>query len=307
CYHKMLRGNARQDIFLDDVDRFRFYLLVQEKIERFGCRVHAYCLMINYIHLVIQVDEKPLSRIMQNLSDRYTRWVNWRHNRVGHLFRGRYKAVLIDADSSLVQLTVYLHLNPVRSGMAATCEESEWSSHRSCLGANPTPWLTTEKVLPQFSKKPATAKKLFLEYVWERNSDGHRDEFHGVGGVDSRVFGEDCFVNDVLRKAGSQSEKKLDIDTVLKVVESFYRITPEELMKPGQNRWYSEARSMAALGVSEWTSSTLMDLAKIAGRDITSLSSAVKRLTVRANRNPEVAARMADFMEVLEQVAKLQS
>jgi putative transposase len=307
CYHVILRGNARQDIFLDDVDRYRFYLLVQEGIERFGFRVHAFCLMTNHLHLAIQVGEKPLSRIMQNLSARYTRWVNWRHNRIGHLFQGRYKAILINADSYLVQLTAYLHLNPVRAGMVARCEEYEWSSHRSYQGTNPIPWLTTEMVLAQFSKKPATAKRLFLEYAAERSSEGHRREFHGGGGVDPRVFGEDSFVDDVLRKAGSQSEKKLDIDTVLKVVESVYRITPEELSKPGQDRWRSEARSMAAWGVSEMTSSTLTELAKITGRDITSLSSAMKRLTARASSNPEVVARMADFREGLEQVVKLQS
>ena len=163
CYHVILRGYARQDNFLDDVDRYRFYLLVQEGIERFGYRVHAFCLMTNHLHLAIQVGEEPLSCIIQNLSARYTRWVNWRHNRVGHLFQGRYKAVLVDADSYLVQLTAYIHLNPVRSGMAATCEEYAWSSHRSYMGANLIPWLTTETALSQFSKKPETANKLFLE------------------------------------------------------------------------------------------------------------------------------------------------
>jgi len=263
--------------------------------------------MTNHLHLAIQVGDKSLSRIMQNLSARYTRWMNWRHNRVGHLFQGRYKAVLIDADSYLVQLTAYLHLNPVRAGMVAMCEEYEWSSHRSYQDANPIPWLTTEMVLAQFSKNSALAKKLLLEYVGERSFEGHRREFHGVGGVDPRVFGEDHFVDDVLRKAGSQSEKKLDIDTILKVVESVYGITPEELSKPGQDRCRSEARSMAAWGVSEMTFSTLTELSKITGRDITSLSSAMKRLTARAKRNPEVAARMADFRASLEQVAKLLS
>jgi len=78
--------------------------------------------------------------------------VNWRHNRIGHLFHGRFKAVLIDADSYFVQLTAYLHLNPVRAGMAATCTEYDWISHRSYQGANPIPWLTTETVFSQFSE-----------------------------------------------------------------------------------------------------------------------------------------------------------
>jgi putative transposase len=87
-YHVILRGNDGQTIFFDDKDRTRFYLLLQEGIERFGHRVHGFCLMTNHVHLAIQMGEIPLSRILQNLSFRYTRWVNWRQKRSGHLFQG---------------------------------------------------------------------------------------------------------------------------------------------------------------------------------------------------------------------------
>ena len=97
-YHVVLRGNGGQTIFFDDRDRTRFCFLAQEGIERFGHRIHAFCLMSNHVHLAIQVGDVSLSRILQNLSFRYTRWVNWRQSRTGHLFQGRYKAVLVDAD-----------------------------------------------------------------------------------------------------------------------------------------------------------------------------------------------------------------
>lgn len=307
CYHVILRGNARQDVFFDDEDRSRFYLFVQEGIERFGYGVHAFCLMTNHIHMTIQVGEKPLSQIMQNLSARYTRWVNWRHGRIGHLFQGRYKAIMIDADSYLVQLVAYIHLNPVRAGIVRKCEEFEWSSHRAYVGTDSIPWLTTAAVLSHFSKKPARARGRFNKYVGERSEEGHRDDFHGMGGCDPRVFGEDSFVDDVLRKAGSQPVKKVDIDTVLNMVERVYGIKGSELSKPGQDRRLSEARSMAAWGVKEMTSSTLTELSKITGRDITSLSSGIKRLVTRANTNPEVAARIVDFKGLLNELAKLQS
>ncbi|MBJ6726008.1 transposase, partial [Geomesophilobacter sediminis] len=84
-YHVILRGNAQQDIFFSDKDRYRFYLLLQEGIERYGCSIHAFCLMTNHVHLLYQVDTIPFSRIIQNLSFRYARWVNWRRSRVGHL------------------------------------------------------------------------------------------------------------------------------------------------------------------------------------------------------------------------------
>ena len=87
-YHVILRGNDRQEVFCDDQDRYRFYLFLQQGVERFRHRIHAFCLMTNHIHLAVQVEATPLSRIMQSLSLRYTRWVNWRHNRSGHLFQG---------------------------------------------------------------------------------------------------------------------------------------------------------------------------------------------------------------------------
>lgn len=307
CYHVILRGNARQEVFFDDGDRYRFFDFIQEGIERFGYRVHAFCLMTNHIHMALQVGEKPLSQIMQNLSARYTRWVNWRQGRIGHLFHGRYKAIMIDTDSYLAQLVAYIHMNPVRAGIARKCEEYKWSSHRAYLGAIPVPWLTTETVLSQFSKKPATARRLFNEFVGARSEEGHRADFHGVGGSDPRVFGEECFVDDVLRKAGVQPERKTDIGMVLKMVERAYGIESEELSKPGQNRRLSEARSMAAWGVREMTSSTLTELSKITGRDVTSLSSGMKRLVKRAGSNPEVSARMVDFRDQLNELAKLQS
>ena len=150
-YHAILRGNNGQTIFFDHKDRTRFCLLLQEGIERFGHRIHAFCLMTNHVHLAIQMGGIPLSRIMQNLSFRYTRWANWRQKRSGHLFQGRYKAVLVDADSYLEELTRYIHLNPVRAGIVKEPEDYPWSGHRAYLGLEMIPWLTTDWVLSQFS------------------------------------------------------------------------------------------------------------------------------------------------------------
>jgi len=125
-YHVMLRGNGGADVFLEDGDRYRFYLLLQEGVERFGFRIHAFCLMDYHIHLALQVGEISLSRIMQNLSFRYTQWINWRTKRKGHLFQGRYKAILIEEDEYLLQLVAYLHLNPVRAGMIDNPIDYRW-------------------------------------------------------------------------------------------------------------------------------------------------------------------------------------
>ena len=112
--------------------------------------------MTNHVHLAVEVGQVSLSRIMQNICSRYSRWINWQHKRIGHLFSGRFKAIMIDADSYLSQVVGYIHLNPVRARMVESCEEYEWSSHRYYIGTETIPWLTTETVLSQFSETSRT-------------------------------------------------------------------------------------------------------------------------------------------------------
>ena len=114
-YHVILRGNAQQDVFFTPADRRCFYELLTEGTARFDYRVHAFCLMTNHLHLALQVGDLELSAGMQNLSFRYTRYLNTRLNRVGHLFQGRFKAFLVDQDRYGLALVRYLHLNPVRA------------------------------------------------------------------------------------------------------------------------------------------------------------------------------------------------
>lgn len=113
---------------------------------RFDCRVYAYCLMDNHIHIALQVGKVALSKVMQSLSPRYTRWVNWRYQKTGHLFQGRYKAILVEEDA-------YLHLNPVRAGMPAEAGEYCWSSHLAYMASETIPWLRCDQVLGQLSRE----------------------------------------------------------------------------------------------------------------------------------------------------------
>ena len=299
-YHVILRGNARQDVFFDDKDRYRFYLFMQEGTERFGHRVLAFCLMTNHIHLALQVGEVSLSRIMQNLTFRYTRWVNWRLKRSGHLFQGRYKSVLVDADSYLLELGAYIHLNPVRASMVATPEAYSWSSHRAYLGNELIPWLNTDFILSQFSPTISKARCQFAEFVAERSSDGHQDEFYGKGSMDSRVMGEDQFVENVLEKMGPVPVRKPSIEEVLQVVKKMYDLSEEEMAAPGQKRLESEARSMAAWAVQELTDESLTKLATRLGRDPSSLSAAIRRFELRRKCVLECEEKIARLRRELQ-------
>jgi len=140
-YHVMLRGNDGQAIFFNNEDQCKMCLLIQEGVERFGHSVVAFCFMSNHIHLAIQVNQVDLSRIIQNLSFRYTRYVNLKQKRIGHLFQGRFKSILVDSNRYLKELVRYIHLNPVRAGIVSLPEQYQWSSHNTYLGASDLVWM----------------------------------------------------------------------------------------------------------------------------------------------------------------------
>ena len=304
-YHVILRGNAKQDIFFDAEDRHRFFLFLQDGIERYEFRLHGYCLMTNHLHLAIQVGETALSRIMQNLSLRYTKWINWRQDRIGHLFHGRYKSIMVEADNYLAQLVAYLHLNPVRARMVENPADYPWSSHRAYLGLEQAPCLTTELVLSQFSSREKSARRQFREFVETSADEGHRPEFHGMNILDGRVFGDDAFVEEILRDELPMNT--VTVDDILAAVREVCGLTAEEILAPTQGMRVSEGRALAAWGVLYLSSGTLTELGRIVGRDVTSLSSAARRLIFRSKEDHEVAGRMDSIKKFAAKFASLQS
>ena len=177
-YHVMLRGNGGDAIFFSDDDRVEFERLVAEGVTRFGHRIHAYCWMTNHVHLAIQTESTPLSKIIQNLAFRYTRWVHRRQNQIGHLFQGRYKAIMVEADSYFLELVRYIHLNPVRAGLVRNPEDHFWSGHDAYLGRRHVAWLTTEWVLSQWGTRINAARARYRQFVREGVAEGRREDFH---------------------------------------------------------------------------------------------------------------------------------
>ena len=298
-YHVIMRGNSRQDIFFDAEDRYRFYLLLQEGVEKYGHRIHAFCLMSNHIHIAIQVGEVSLSRIMQNLTFRYTRWINWRQKRSGHLFQGRFKAVLVDADSYLLELTRYIHLNPVRAGIVQSPEAYPWSGHRAYLGSEIIPWLTTDCVLSQFAGKSERARRGYREFVDRGKDEGHRKEYHSGSANESRVLGDDTFIDKVLTQAEARPKKCIDLDEIIQSVCRKYEIEAKDLKAAGKYRNFSTARGMAAWLILETGGATLAELSRNTGRDVSTLSSAAKSIQVRAKSDQWLTDCMKELKEGL--------
>jgi len=263
--------------------------------------------MTNHIHLVVQVGDVPLSRIMQNVSLRYTQWFNWQHKSTGHVFQGRYKAVMVDADAYLLELVAYIHLNPVRARMVDQPEKHAWSSHRTYLGKEALPWVETGAVLGQFARRFRAARAKFSDFVAERMGEGRREEFHGEKNRDSRIVGDTDFVDAVLAKADFLPEQKPDVNAVVAAAKKLFDIDDQRLRGSGQERVASEARSVAAWATLELSAGKLTELARQVGRDPSTLTCAVRRLEQRQARDTELADKMERLRQDLQRVQVFKS
>jgi REP element-mobilizing transposase RayT len=167
-YHVTSRGDRQEAIFDDDQDRRAFLNVVGQVVSRFRWRCHAYCLMSNHYHLMIETPEANLTKGMRHLNGVFTQWSNRRHKRSGHLFQGRYKAILVDQDSYFLELARYIVLNPVRAAMVKHPRLWAWSSYGATVGASPTPvWLATDDLLAEFGKRRTVARQKYQQFIAE--------------------------------------------------------------------------------------------------------------------------------------------
>ncbi len=164
-YHVTLRGNHRQDIFFAAEDRRVLNNIVGEVLDRFGARLHAYCWMTNHVHLLMQVGDTPLGRLMLRIASRYARTLQARFHTTGHLFERRYHSVLVDANEYLLELLRYIHLNPVRAHIVTTPVDYHWSSHHAYLGIRAEPWVTTEFSLSMFHAERHAALQAYRHFI----------------------------------------------------------------------------------------------------------------------------------------------
>ena len=165
-YHVTSRGNARQNIFFDDVDRQVFLKVLGNVVEKYNWLCHAFCLLDNHYHILVETQDPNLSLGMRQLNGVYTQRVNIRHHRVGHLFQGRYKAILVEKNEHLLELCRYIVLNPVRAGMVNEPRQWQWSSYTATAYAiNSSDFLTVTWILGQFAKNTNEARKVYRKFV----------------------------------------------------------------------------------------------------------------------------------------------
>jgi putative transposase len=177
-YHVMNRGRRKEVIFSDRKDYENFLAVLRESSEMFGVRIAAYCLMPNHYHLLLQTPFGNLSRAMRHVNGVYTQRYNRRRDIDGQLFRGRYKSVLVEGDSHLLELLRYIHRNPLRAIICTSVEEYPWSSHHGYVSrARKWDWLYREVLLNMFADQPGKAQQKYLEFVRKKDSSEVTDFF----------------------------------------------------------------------------------------------------------------------------------
>ena len=196
-YHVIARGNHRQALFRDDADRTTYLARLEHYRQRHRFTLYAYVLMVNHVHLLLETGETPLSKIMQGLQFTYTQHFNRRYQKVGHLFQGRYKAIVCDREVYLLELVRYLHLNPARLREPRDPWRYRWSSHRTYLGTPSPVEVETGLVLSQFGRQRGQARQAYLTFLKDGLGVGHEPKFYAT--VDQRVLGDEGFVAEVNR------------------------------------------------------------------------------------------------------------
>ena len=246
-YHVINRGNAGGHIFKNKRDKEKFLEYLEKAVERFSIVIHTYCLMDSHYHLLMETPEPNLSVAVQWMNVSYAVYFNRKRQRSGHLFQGRYKAILIDADEYLKQLSRYIHLNPVRAKMAETPADYSWSSYRAIIGREKkAKWLETKWLLAQFGRRQKEAIRGYKDYVEKVETDALEDPHKDV--IGGMILGDTGFVNWVKEEFLSAREDdeeipqlkelkpKPSLEAIVGLVGEEMRCNKEEILKKGRNK-----------------------------------------------------------------------
>ena len=198
-YHVTSRGNERKPIFRNKGDREGFLAYLKSAHLRYGAVVHVYCLMDNHYHLLLETPKGNLSQIMRHINGAYTTYFNVKHKRAGHLFQGRYKALLVHADAYAGELSRYIHLNPVRAGMVEMPDQHRWSSYQYYMGNKKKPaWLRVDFILDYFGSELRSSQKKYMDFVLAKIGGKYDSPLKEA--FASTILGDEHFIERITNK-----------------------------------------------------------------------------------------------------------
>ena len=194
-YHIITRGNNRRKIFRSHDDYLRFITILELQKSKLPFYLYAYCLMPNHVHLLIEMQDDPLSRIMQRVLTTYSQYHNCKYKKVGHVFQGRYKSILCQTERYLGELVKYIHLNPVRARIVKRPERFEYSGHRAYLGLDRSRLVDAEAVLRHFGGTKKRAVEVYTRFVESSLGQPSQDDYYRA--AEGRLLGSEEFLEEI--------------------------------------------------------------------------------------------------------------
>lgn len=252
-YHVIVRGNQKQRVFKDAADFQKYLLTLTVYKNRTGCRIYAYVLLSNHVHLLIETADIPLSKVMQGVNQTYTMYFNRKYRTVGHLFQGRYKAILCDRDAYLLGLVKYIHQNPLRAKIVDRLDSYPWNSHHAYTGKNnPLSLVDTDQVLRLFSERVSSARRKYREFMADKEGF-EKNEVYAT--IDQRLKGDDEFVDRVLleheKTPARPWKRRTSLETIAAAIEKRHDVSMETLRSPAKDRIAAGARMVFSILASD--------------------------------------------------------
>jgi len=314
-HHVMIRGIERSPIFKDDQDRGDFISRMGMLVQQTGTKILAWALMRNHVHLLFFSGPTGISKFMRRLLTGYALRYNRRHRRSGHLFQNRYKSIICEEESYLLELVRYIHLNPLRASVVKSMgglDHYPWSGHRVLMGKGKNDWQEREYVLHQFHKREGRAIRSYRKYMEEGKDQGRRSELVGGGLIrslggwsqvlplgssrekmehDCRILGSGDFVAEIIREADKKvrrylraSEMKSSIDNAIKEICLKEGVGEQELRMGVRTRKYSGVRAKIAYYLSHEFGVSRAEIARQLGVCTSAIAKAIRDLERAENK-----------------------
>ncbi|MCB4791588.1 MAG: transposase [Elusimicrobia bacterium] len=315
-YHVIQRGIERKEIFKDDLDRKEFLNRVSGGLKETGHKCYGWALMPNHFHLIIRTGKRPLSDLMRKILTGYALYFNKKYKRSGYLYQGRYKSILCQEDSYLLELVRYVHLNALRARLVRDMSglgDYKWSGHSVLMNKNKAEWQSRDEILEYFGKNKLDAMRRYEEFVAEAKGNSKREDLTGGGLIrsaggwkevlnlrrskekwiaDERILGDGEFVSTTLKQADEEMERKerlkkegWEINRLVKTVCKLLGIDEKDIKRESRRSKLSQARSLIAYWGNKELGISGVELAGYFGITKSSISEAIVRGRKIAHEN----------------------
>jgi putative transposase len=318
-YHVIARGNNRQVTFKDDQDYKVYIDRLKRYQQRYNFVLYAYTLMSNHVHLIVETDIIPLSKIMQGIQQSYTLYFHNKYKTVGHLFQGRYKAILIQREVYLQELVRYIHLNPFKASLVENPDDYSWSSHQVYIGKINQSFVRDDLIFQMFSSDITKAQELYQQLIVDGMNKSYLRKFHAHAYTDTCFLGSSEFIEECKRKAkenidseaekdeknlkllyDQMSVKKMSLDTLVKAVSEATGIPIECILGRSKAAKISYVRSLFVYVATRYAGISNKSLALFLAREDSSISNMIRRFEEKIVKNPSFFGEFDKIRKVMK-------